>query len=120
MMSSTSAVLMPVRSASARNTVAPSCCGWMPDQAPLPALPMPRGVLHASIVSASPMVLSLCWLAAFAADRAILSIRSRPPGSDGAPRNPRYVITSLPSPQRQNLLRSAQVRLVDHLTVDLH
>src|SRR6185436_633811 len=57
MMSSTSAVLMPVRSASARNTVAPSCCGWIPDRAPLPALPMPRGVLHASIISASTMVL---------------------------------------------------------------
>src|SRR5215469_2766550 len=55
MMSSTSAVSMPVRSASARNTVAPSCCGWIPDRAPLPALPMPRGVLEASMISASPM-----------------------------------------------------------------
>src|SRR5438128_8693112 len=54
-MSSTSAVLMPVRSASARSTVAPSCCGWMPDNAPLPALPTPRGVLQASMISASAM-----------------------------------------------------------------
>src|SRR5216683_663953 len=28
----------------------------MPDNAPLPALPMPRGVLHASMISASTMV----------------------------------------------------------------
>src|SRR4051812_28892485 len=56
MMSSTSAVLMPVRSASARNTVAPSCCGWMPAKAPLPALPMPRGVRHASMISASTLL----------------------------------------------------------------
>src|SRR5258707_15247981 len=30
----------------------------MPESAPLPALPMPRGVLHASMISASTMVLS--------------------------------------------------------------
>src|SRR6478609_10181804 len=30
----------------------------MPDSAPLPALPMPRGVLQASMISASAMVLS--------------------------------------------------------------
>src|SRR5436190_15906164 len=58
MMSSTSAVLMPVRSASARSTAAPSCCGWMSESAPLPALPMPRGVLHASMISASVMVVA--------------------------------------------------------------
>src|SRR4030088_1828454 len=28
----------------------------MPDSAPLPALPIPRGVLHASMISASTMV----------------------------------------------------------------
>jgi len=55
MMSSTSPVLIPVRSASARNTVAPSCCGWIPDKAPFPALPMPRGVLQVSMMSASAM-----------------------------------------------------------------
>src|ERR1044072_3033679 len=63
-MSSTSAVLMPVRSASARSTVAPSCCGWIPDSAPLPALPTPRGVLHASMINASAMIVVLdlvCW-----------------------------------------------------------
>src|SRR5437899_1738672 len=36
----------------------------MPDKAPLPALPMPRGVLHASMISASTMVFFLLvdWL----------------------------------------------------------
>src|SRR5262245_5193421 len=57
-MSSTSAVLMPVRSASAFSTVAPSCCGWIPDSAPLPALPTPRGVRHASMINASAMMFS--------------------------------------------------------------
>src|SRR3954454_23948367 len=53
MMSSTSAVSMPVRVASARSTVAARCCGWMPESAPLPALPTPRGVRQASMMSAS-------------------------------------------------------------------
>src|ERR1700756_2392530 len=61
MISSTSAVSMPVRSASARNTVAPSCCGWIPDRAPFPALPMPRGVLQASMISASTMAFPLLF-----------------------------------------------------------
>src|ERR1700712_770628 len=57
MMSSTSPVLSLLRSASARSTVAPSCCGWISDNAPLPALPTPRGVRTASMISASAMVI---------------------------------------------------------------
>jgi hypothetical protein len=34
----------------------------MPDKAPLPALPMPRGVLHASMISASTMVFFLKFI----------------------------------------------------------
>src|SRR4029453_17540183 len=105
MMSSTSAVLMPVRSASARNTVAPNCCGWIPDKAPLPALPMPRGVLHASMISASTMVFpsrSVDW-------PHLLPIKLQS-----------QMATSLPSPQRQDLFCRAQMRLVDHLAIDLH
>src|SRR3569833_4567211 len=50
----------------------------MPDSAPLPALPMPRGVLHASMISASGMMRSseIRWLAAFAARRRPKSIRA--------------------------------------------
>src|SRR5580700_92829 len=48
----------------------------MPARAPFPTLPMPRGVLHASMISASPMVFSL-WLLlqAFEDDRVWESIR---------------------------------------------
>src|SRR5262249_30469015 len=31
------------------------CCGWIPDKAPFPALPIPRGVLQASMINASTM-----------------------------------------------------------------
>ena len=50
MTSSTSAVLISLRSAMALRTVAPSCCGWISASAPLPILPMPRGVRQASMM----------------------------------------------------------------------
>src|SRR6266496_4294276 len=107
----------------------------MPDKAPLPALPMPRGVLHASMISASTMVFSFLLLCCIcrrpsrkvnlvnefvtrmseAISGAFLCIR---PGCRCA--HPGYMITSLASPQRQYLLRRPQVRLIDHLAVDLH
>jgi len=55
MMSSTSAVLIALRSASAFSTVAARCCGCMSASAPLPCLPMPRGVRQASMIRASVM-----------------------------------------------------------------
>src|SRR4029078_1360515 len=69
MMSSTSAVTMPVRSRSALRTVAPRCCGWMSESAPLPALPTPRGVRHASIISASTMSRSFARRSSFSVRR---------------------------------------------------
>jgi hypothetical protein len=70
--SSTSALSMPVRSASVLMVCANSSWGWIPESAPLPALPRPRGVRTASMMNASPMfalvpdvsVLDLCgWIA---------------------------------------------------------
>src|SRR5438874_4786346 len=108
----------------------------MPDRAPLPAFPMPRGVLHASMISASTMCLPQVYrLAAFAADHVALSIRSRPIcRPDGAEWNPGFIRyptpdiasliratkISLPPPQRQYLFRRAQRRLVVHLAIHLH
>src|SRR2546423_5142505 len=110
----------------------------MPDKAPLPALPMPRGVLHASMISASTMVLFLLvdWLhlppivlhcqsdqGRFVARMERIEIRDSLTAStlppDFAALHPGYKI-SLPPPQRQYLLRRAQMRLVDHLAIDLH
>ena len=48
--SSTSAVLMLLRSASAFSTVEARCWGCMLASAPLPTLPMPRGVRQASMM----------------------------------------------------------------------
>src|SRR5690606_20939586 len=59
MMSSTSAVRSELRSASAPRTAAPRCCGCMSASAPLPTLPMPRGVRQASMIKASVMFLGL-------------------------------------------------------------
>ena len=53
MMSSTSPVSRPLRSASALSTVAPRTCGCSSASAPLPTFPMPRGVRHASMIQAS-------------------------------------------------------------------
>src|SRR6266478_7121240 len=47
----------------------------MPDSAPFPALPMPRGVLHASMISASIMIFPSSALPSFGADRISESIR---------------------------------------------
>src|SRR5262249_3457107 len=59
-------------------------------KAPLPALPMPRGVLQASMISASTMVVpSMNSLTAFAADRALKSIRPACTALDLWPRAPR-------------------------------
>ena len=49
-MSSTSAVLRLLRAASAFRTVAASCWGCSSARAPLPTLPMPRGVRQASMM----------------------------------------------------------------------
>src|SRR5581483_804328 len=51
--SSTSAVSNPLRSTSALSTVDARCCGCRCAKAPLPCLPMPRGVRHASMMKAS-------------------------------------------------------------------
>ena len=59
MTSSTAAVSRSLRSRIAASTVAPSCCGWMSASAPLPTLPMPRGVRHASMIQASFMYIHL-------------------------------------------------------------
>src|SRR3954468_5063306 len=53
MTSSTSAVSKPFRSTSAASTVAARCCGCRWARAPLPCLPIPRGVRHASMMKAS-------------------------------------------------------------------
>ena len=56
--SSTSAVSMPVRSASATSVWASNSCGCTPVSDPLPILPRPRGVRTASMMYAvSAMVL---------------------------------------------------------------
>src|SRR5216683_6521513 len=47
----------------------------MPDNAPFPALPMPRGVLHASMIRASIMIFPSSVLPPFGADRISKSIR---------------------------------------------
>src|SRR4051812_23821615 len=59
MTSSTAAVSTSLRSRMALSTVAPSCCGWMSARAPLPTLPTPRGVRHASMIQASFMYIHL-------------------------------------------------------------
>ncbi len=51
--SSTSALSKPLRSTRASSTVRPRCCGWRWARAPLPCLPTPRGVRHASMMRAS-------------------------------------------------------------------
>src|ERR1041385_5571551 len=56
--SSTSEVLRSLRLASSRNTVEPSRCGWICDNAPLGYLPIPRGVRQASMIRASLMAVS--------------------------------------------------------------
>src|SRR5262245_44220406 len=53
--SSTSARATPVRSASWFRVWARSSWGWMPERAPLPALPRPRGVRTASMMYAVAM-----------------------------------------------------------------
>src|SRR4051794_35588778 len=53
MMSSTSSVFRLLRWASAARTVAARCCGWCSASAPLPTLPIPRGVRQASMIRAS-------------------------------------------------------------------
>ena len=52
-MSSTSPVSSPLRSARARRTVAPRTWGCSSASAPLPTLPIPRGVRQASMIQAS-------------------------------------------------------------------
>ena len=54
--SSTSAVLMSLRWAMPFRTVAARCWGWKSARAPLPTLPMPRGVRAASMIQASPIL----------------------------------------------------------------
>src|SRR5258708_2409321 len=82
----------------------------MPASAPLPALPMPRGVLHASMISASAMVVPSELLIGHICSRSSVKVNSRA-------RLPPF--TRLPRAKRQNLLGRPQVRLVDHLAVDL-
>ena len=60
MMSSTVAVSSLLRSLIAFKTVAASCCGCRCESAPLPGLPMPRGVRTASMIYASDMRFPLC------------------------------------------------------------
>src|SRR5882757_2220385 len=61
MTSSTSSVAKWLRSASAFSTAAAKCCGCRCASAPLPALPMPRGVRHASMIKASGMNFPRDW-----------------------------------------------------------
>ena len=55
MTSSTAAVSTSLRSRIAASTVEANRCGWMSASAPLPTLPMPRGVRQASMIQASVM-----------------------------------------------------------------
>ena len=73
MTSSTSAVSKPLRSASAASTVAARCCGCRWASAPLPCLPMPRGVRQASMIRASDIGVPLGF--GFGSDTFVTNVR---------------------------------------------
>src|SRR5882762_7010458 len=82
----------------------------MPDSAPLPALPMPRGVLHASMISASTMVFPLVVVVSIWGGQISKSIR---PANDF----PHDLVGAAVNPLRAGIDESPADRVIAHVTV---